>query len=184
MTNQAGMRRRQQNSGTSFDLLLLFACLSCDVCEMFRMTVFKRPADSAWKMWKTSRCPASLRFLYIFLRFLLMQTFAWRQNLCFLKSSSAPAAYWPCHASAQQNLCYAFSKAVYERWLTEDCFLCCVLPFCLKEKKKIVLGSEKNLDFSSIHVLNVEMTSSPQICGGTGNCIKCFFFFPPTLPWT
>ena len=124
-------------------------------------------------------CPASLRFLYLFLRFLLMQTFAWRQNLCFLKSSSAPAAYWPCHASAQQNLCYAFSKAVYERWLTEDCFLCCVLPFCLKEKKKIVLGSEKNLDFSSIHILNVEMTSSPQICGGTGNCIKCFFFFPP-----
>lgn len=107
-----------------------------------------------------------------------MQTFAWRQNLCFLKSSSAPAAYWPCHASAQQNLCYAFSKAVYERWLTEDCFLCCVLPFCLKEKKKIVLGSEKNLDFSSIHILNVEMTSSPQICGGTGNCIKCFFFSP------
>ena len=52
-----------------------------------------------------------------------------------------------------------------------------VLPFCLKEKKKIVLGSEKNLDFSSIHVLNVEMTSSPQICGGTGNCIECFFFF-------
>lgn len=35
-----GQGRRQQSSGTSFDLLLLFACLSCDVCEMLRMTKF------------------------------------------------------------------------------------------------------------------------------------------------
>lgn len=109
-------------------------------------------------------CAASLHFLYLFLHFLLMQTFAWRQNLCFLKSSSAPAAYWPCHARAQQNLCYAFSKAVYERWLTEDCFLCCVLPFCLKEKKENSSEEWKEFGLSFIQALDVEMTSSPQIC--------------------
>lgn len=50
--------------------------------------------------------------------------------------------------------------------------------FCLKEKKKIVLRSEKNLDFSSIHVLNVEMTRvAPKFVEELVNCIECFFFF-------
>lgn len=108
-------RRRAEQLGA-----LWFAsgiCMSFSRClwNVQNDNVCKRPADSAWKMGKPPfrdpLCPASLHFLYLFLRFLLMQTFAWRQNLCFLKSSSAPAAYWPCHASAQQNLLLRFQQS-------------------------------------------------------------------------
>lgn len=142
MTNQAWMREApvEQRDVLWFASVICMSFLWC-LWNVQNDKVFKRPADSAWKMWKTSRLETyyvqlACIFYIFFLHFLLMQTFAWRQNLCFLKSSSAPAAYWPCYARTQQNLCYTFSKAVYERWLTEDCFLCCVLLFCLRWEKE------------------------------------------------
>lgn len=81
----------------------------------------------------------------------------------FLKEFICSCCSLPCTSTTDPLL--HCQQSCYERWLTEGCFLCCVLPFCLKRKKKKNSSWEwKAFGLSFIQVLDVEMTRSPQIC--------------------